>query len=169
MTVKISLIVAMAKNRVIGFGGELPWHISEDLKYFKRTTLKKPVIMGRKTFQSIGRPLPGRENIVITRNKDYLPDGVRVVHDLASALEMAKKVAAASDIDEVMVIGGGEIYAAALPMADRIYLTEVDVALDGDAFMPEFSVDEWAVAEMSDDQLDENSGLVFRWVVLDRQ
>ncbi len=169
MSVRIALIVAMAKNRVIGLGGELPWHISEDLKFFKRTTLNKPVIMGRKTFQSIGRPLPGRENIVITRNQDYSPDGVRVVHDLASALALAKKIADASDIYEVMVIGGAEIYAAALPLADRIYLTEVDLAVEGDAFMPDFPGDDWAAVETSDDQLDEKSGLIFRWVVLDRQ
>lgn len=169
MTVRVALIVAMSENRAIGRDGKLPWHISEDLKYFKRTTLKKPVIMGRKTFDSIGRPLPDRENIVITRNQDFAPDGVHVVHDLESALDLAKDFAKASQIDEVMVIGGAQIYAAAMPMTERIYLTEVDVVLDGDAFMPEFPADEWAAVDTSEDQCDEKSGLVFRWIVLERK
>lgn len=168
MTVRISLIVAMAKNRVIGRGSELPWHISEDLKFFKRTTMGKPIVMGRKTYQSIGKALPGRQNIVVTRNSDFSSNGIVVASDLAAAMELAKSAAKDSGADEIMVIGGGEIYAAALPFADRIYLTEVDADLDGDAFMPELAENDWSTVDVSAWQTDETSGLSFRWVVLER-
>jgi len=137
----VSLIVAMAHNRVIGVDNKLPWHLPADLKYFKSVTLGKPIIMGRKTYESIGRPLPGRTNIVVTRNPDWHADGVTVVASLDEA------IAAAGDTDEVMIIGGAEIYGAALQAADRLYVTEVDLAVDGDAFFPAIDPALWREAE----------------------
>ena len=132
----LAMIVAMARNRAIGRENALPWRISGDLQFFKRTTLGKPVVMGRKTFESIGRPLPGRQNIVITRNPDWCVDGVTVVSSLEQALTVAVNTAARDGVDEVMVIGGAEIYRQAIPLAQRLYVTEVDTEVEGDAFFP---------------------------------
>ncbi|MBL8642289.1 MAG: dihydrofolate reductase [Rhodospirillaceae bacterium] len=129
----VALIVARAENGVIGVDGKLPWHISEDLKFFKAQTVGKPVIMGRKTYASIGKPLPRRTNIVVTRDKTWTAEGVVVAHDLATALAVGYEDAHRTGADEVMVIGGAEIYAQVLPHARRIYLTEVHRAYDGDA------------------------------------
>ncbi|WP_043319455.1 dihydrofolate reductase [Microbulbifer sp. HZ11] len=137
----VAMIVAMARNRAIGRGNALPWKISGDLQFFKRTTLGKPVIMGRKTFESIGRPLPGRVNIVVTRNPDWQAEGVEVVPSLEAALELADRRAQAERMDELMVIGGAEIYRQALPLATRLYITEVDAEVEGDAFFPKFAED----------------------------
>jgi len=132
----LAMIVAMARNRAIGVENTLPWRISGDLQFFKRTTLGKPVVMGRKTFESIGRPLPGRRNIVITRNPDWRAEGVTAVSSLETALEVATGVAAEEGAQEVMVIGGAEIYRQAMPLAERLYVTEVDAEVTGDAFFP---------------------------------
>lgn len=132
----LAMIVAMARNRAIGRENTLPWRISGDLQFFKRTTLGKPVVMGRKTFESIGRPLPGRQNIVITRNPDWCVDGVTVVSSLEQALAIAADTAVRDGVDEVMVIGGAEIYRQAIPLAQRLYVTEVDTEVEGDAFFP---------------------------------
>ncbi|WP_078085519.1 dihydrofolate reductase [Microbulbifer mangrovi] len=132
----LAMIVAMARNRAIGRENTLPWRISGDLQFFKRTTLGKPIVMGRKTFESIGRPLPGRQNIVITRNPDWSVDGVTVVSSLEQALDVAAATAAREGADEVMVIGGAEIYRQAMPLAQRLYVTEVDAEVEGDAFFP---------------------------------
>ncbi len=132
----LSIIVAMAANNVIGVDNQLPWHLSADLKYFKTVTMGKPIIMGRKTFQSIGRALPGRRNIVITRDTAWSADGVEVVHAPESALT------AVSDVPEAMVIGGAEIYRALLPLVDRLYVTEVALEVAGDAFFPDIGA-EW--------------------------
>ena len=134
--VELAIIVAAADNGVIGCKGELPWHLPEDLRYFKRVTLGKPIVMGRKTFESIGRPLPGRANIVISRNADYRAEGVRVVASLDEALQLAEDIAANDSVDEVMVIGGAQIYAEALLRADRLYYTAVHGNVEGDAFLP---------------------------------
>lgn len=142
-SMKLALIVAMAKNHVIGINNNLPWHLSEDLKYFKRVTMGKPIIMGRKTFDSIGRPLPGRTNIVVTRNEDYQADGVKVVHSLKAALELCNSIAVIDGSDEAMVIGGAELYKQALPLADYLYLTEVHAQVNGDAYFPEFDRNNW--------------------------
>lgn len=131
----LSIIVAMGRNRVIGIDNQLPWLIPADLMYFKSVTMAKPIIMGRKTYDSIGRPLPGRKNIVITRNEGWKADGVAVVHNFASAI----KAAEGEKTSEVMVIGGAQIYAEALLLVDKLYVTEVDVAPEGDAYFPEFS------------------------------
>lgn len=133
----LAIIVAAAKNGVIGKNNQLPWHLPQDLKYFKAVTLGKPVIMGRKTFESIGRPLPGRTNIVVTRDKLWCPHSeIVVVHSLEQAISRAADVIAASatTMDEAMIIGGAEIYRTALPLANKIYLTEIDAEPDGDAF-----------------------------------
>ena len=168
----ISLIVAVAENGVIGRNGELPWHIPADLKHFKTTTMGKPLIMGRKTFESIGKPLPGRTSIVITRRDDFAPDGapggVIIVHSWAAALEAAKPVLKETGENEVMVIGGAEIYALALPQADRLYLTELRTAIDGDTFFPEINRADWRETSRQDHTPEEPDGLAFSFVTLER-
>jgi dihydrofolate reductase len=143
MTIKVSIIVAMANNRAIGKDNQLLWHIPEDLKYFKKTTFGKPIIMGRKTFESIGRALPGRLNIVVTRQKDFQHPQIRVVNTVEEALKVAEAHAYIDGIDEVMCIGGAEIYSSTLPKADRLYVTHVDAEIEGDAFFPEINDSEW--------------------------
>ncbi len=137
MTPSVTLVVARAANGVIGRDGGLPWHLPADLRHFRALTLGKPVIMGRRTFVSIGRPLPGRHNIVLTRDPAWIADGVTVAADLGAAL------AAAGAVDEAMIIGGAAVYAAALPRATRVSLTEVDAAPDGDTILPPFDPVAW--------------------------
>ena len=137
------MIVAAAENGVIGRNNALPWRLAEDLRYFKRVTMGKPIVMGRKTFESIGRPLPGRTNIVITRREAYQAEGVRVVSGLDEALQLAEDIALIDGVEELMVIGGAEIYAAALPRAQRLYLTEVHANVEGDAVLPPVDWSEW--------------------------
>jgi len=145
--VKLSLIVALAENHVIGRDNKLPWYLPNDLKYFKQVTLGKPVIMGRKTYESIGKPLPGRSNIIITRQPDYQPhganDSVKVVASLQAARELAENICLIDGQQEAMIIGGAEIYTLALPLVDRMYLTEVHAEVEGDAFFPSFQRDAW--------------------------
>ena len=155
----ISLIAAVAKNRAIGKDNQLLWHLPEDLRHFRDTTRGKPVIMGRKTWESIPdafRPLPGRHNIVVTRNTDYAAPGAT----LAGSLEEA--IAQAGDENEIFVIGGAELYRQALPIADRLHLTEVDQAYEGDAFFPEIQAEDWQ--ELSRQRQKNESGLVFSFV-----
>jgi dihydrofolate reductase len=142
---KLSLIVATAHHRVIGKNNELPWRLPQDLKYFKSVTLGKPVIMGRKTFDSIGKPLPSRTNIVITRQTDWSFPGVQVAKSIQDAVDIAQQSVATmeSPATEMMVIGGAEIYRQALPLADRIYLTQIDLDVDGDAAFPELPAHQW--------------------------
>lgn len=145
----ISIIVAAAENNVIGKDNDMPWRLSADLKRFKKLTMGHHIIMGRKTFESIGKPLPGRTSVIITRNKDYKQDGCIVVHSLQEALQTI------SD-EEVFIIGGGEIYNIAFPMANKLYLTRVHVSLEGDTCIPE--VDEtWKEVEREDFQKDEKN------------
>jgi len=141
--IRLALIVAAAENGVIGRNNALPWYLPEDLRYFKRVTMGKPIIMGRKTFASIGKPLPGRTNIVITRNPSFLAEGVKVVSSLAAALELAQQLAVVDDAEEAVVIGGAEIYQAALPFADRLYFTEVHASVEGDAVLPAIEWAQW--------------------------
>ncbi len=159
-SIRLAMIAAMSRNRVIGRDNALPWHISADLKHFKRTTLGKPVVMGRKTFESIGRPLPGRTNIVVTRQEGYRPEGVRVATSTASALALADDVAAADGAAEVMVIGGEQLYRSLLPHAERLYLTEVDAEVEGDAFFPELD----ACWEVASEEPGEEDDWRFRFV-----
>ena len=135
---KISMIAAMANDRVIGKDNQMPWHLPADLKFFKRMTVGKPVIMGRKTFESIGRPLPRRHNIVLTGNRDYQAEGVTVVHDMQQAIE------AAGEVEEVVIMGGGNIYRQFLPQAGILYLTFIELTTEGDASFPDHTQDgEW--------------------------
>ncbi len=136
---KVSMIVAASANNVIGTNAGMPWHLREDLRRFKEITMGKPMIMGRLTFESIGKALPGRRSIVITRQVDYQRAGVEVVTTPDAALELA------GDAEEVMIIGGGEVYEQLLPITDRIYLTRVHAEFDGDTFFPEINEDEWQI------------------------
>ena len=140
---KVALIAAVATNGVIGRDGGLPWRLSTDLKRFKQLTMGKPVIMGRKTFQSIGKPLAGRVNIVVTRDVAFSAPGTKTAPDLASAIGMAEEAAARSGVDEVFVIGGAQIYAAAIGLADRLYITHVAAEPDGDAHFPTIDPARW--------------------------
>ncbi|ARD43677.1 type 3 dihydrofolate reductase [Colwellia sp. PAMC 21821] len=133
----LSMIVAHANNRVIGKNNDMPWHLPADLSYFKKTTLGKPIIMGRKTFQSIGRPLPGRKNIVISRDESYQVEGVEVVNSVEAALALVV------DSEEVMVIGGGAIYQHCLAAAQRLYITHIDADIDGDTYFPDYDLSMW--------------------------
>ena len=137
----ISIIVAMDRNGVIGLEGDLPWHLSSDLKHFRAITMGKPLIMGRKTHESIGRPLPGRKNIVLTRSKDFLAEGCVVVNSQEQALELV------ADVEEVMFMGGAGIYDEALSHANRLYLTEVHADVNGDVYFPEFDKIDWLDVE----------------------
>ncbi len=158
---RISLIAALARNRVIGREGALPWNLPEDLRRFKALTLGHPILMGRRTWESIGRPLPGRRNVVITRQAGYTAPGAEVFHDLDAAL------AAVTGVPEVFVIGGGEVYAAALPIADRLHLTELHDDVEGDARFPPFDPAQWA--QSSREPRVAPGGLRYDFVVYDRR
>ena len=134
---RLSIIVAMSRNRVIGAGGAIPWHLPDELKRFRNITMGHHLIMGRKTWESIGRPLPGRTSVVVTRQAGYRGAGAIVTHSLDEA------ITACRDDEEIFVIGGAELYAQALPRADRIYLTVVDADIEGDTWMPEFNASAW--------------------------
>jgi len=161
----VSLLVAVARNGVIGRNNALPWHLPEDLKRFKALTLGYPVVMGRRTYESIieqaGKPLPGRENIVVTRRSGYVAPGCRVVHSLEDAL------AAASGANKVFVIGGAEIFALALPLATRLDVTEVHADVQGDVFFPAYDRGEWG--EVSREAGAPAQGLRYDFVVYDRR
>ncbi|MCB1474974.1 MAG: dihydrofolate reductase [Rhodobiaceae bacterium] len=144
--VSLIIVVAAGSNGVIGVDGGLPWHISSDLKRFKALTMGKPIVMGRRTWDSIGRPLPGRDNIVVTRDVAFAFEGVHAASSLDEALALGARLAAARGVDEIAVIGGAEIYAQTLPEADTVYLTEVDAAPDGDAFFPALDPALWEVS-----------------------
>lgn len=135
----ISMIAALSNNGVIGRDNSLPWHLPEDLKYFKRVTMGKPLLMGRKTYDSIGRPLPGRTSIVLTRQQGFAASGVLVVNTPEQALAKARQLGAA----ELMVIGGEDVYRAMLPLAQRLYLTRLDMEVSGDAFFPRLEPARW--------------------------
>jgi dihydrofolate reductase len=157
----VSLIVAMGRNRVIGADNKMPWHLSADLRRFKQITLGKPIVMGRRTHESIGRPLPGRKNIVLTSDRYYAAPGCTVVHGLEEALE-------AADADEVMIIGGSSLYREFLPRAERIHLTLIHREFAGDTFFPEFDSREWHEAERLDVDDDPDSGLSYSFIRLEK-
>ncbi|MBT3305490.1 MAG: dihydrofolate reductase [Alphaproteobacteria bacterium] len=170
---RISLIVAMADNRVIGLDGAMPWHLSEDLKFFKAVTMGHPIIMGRKTYQSIGSALPGRTNIVITRNRDFEAIDAEVVYDLDDALKtgMAREELWGMDgaRPEVFVIGGAEIYAQAMERAGRMYITEIHEEPPGDAYFPEFDRADWVETDRQDREPEGDGGPAYGFVILDRK
>ena len=159
----LSIIVARAENGVIGRENKLPWRLSNDLRFFKKVTLGKPVIMGRKTFESIGRPLPGRTNIVVTRNRDWSAEGVKVTHSLEEAVAIAHE-----DKTEIMVIGGEELYKRALGMADKIYLTLVKANVEGDASFPVLLAN-WEEIERVSHPADEKNDFAHDFLIYQRE
>jgi len=159
---RINLIVAMAKNRVIGMGNAMPWHLPADFAWFRRQTMGHPVIMGRKTFESIGRPLPGRTNIVVSRNEAWRAEGVQACRTLEGALDAAKGHA------EVFVIGGATLYAQALPLAGRIFLTEVDASPEGDTWFPVLAEQEWREISREHVPADAKNAYAMSFVMLER-
>lgn len=165
---KLCLIAALAENRVIGDNNRLPWHLPADLKYFKQVTMAKPVIMGRKTYESIGKPLPGRTNIVISRQQDYQPpeadENTLLVHDLDAAVCAAKDTEAA----EAMIIGGAEIYRQSLSMVDCLFLTEVQASVSGDAFFPEYDQAQWQLVSSEQHNACERNPYPYRFAVYER-
>lgn len=164
----ISIIVAVASNRVIGVEGRLPWRIPADMKRFVETTMGKPVIMGRKTFEEFNKPLKGRANIVVSGRNDFQPEGVTVVPTLAEGLKLAETIAGANEEDEVMVIGGARIYEEALPRAERVYLTEVEGDFEGDTFFPELVEEQWREVSRQNHEGDESGAPAYSFVVLER-
>jgi dihydrofolate reductase len=160
----ISLVVAAAKNNVIGMGGEMPWHLPEDMKHFKNITWAMPVIMGRKTFETLKKPLAGRKNIVITRQQGWHADGTIVVKNLDDALFIASE----ADAKEVFVIGGGEIYRLAFERAKRIYLTWVNAEPEGDTFFPELNTSIWRLISQKDHEPDEKNKYAYSFQVWER-
>ena len=160
---QVSLIAAMAENGAIGRDNSLPWRLPEDLKRFKALTLGKTVLMGRKTCESIGRPLPGRRNLVLTRDAGWRADGVTVVHSLGQALGCAR------DAEELVAIGGAEVYRLLMPFARRIYLTVVHADIAGDTFFPDFDPTQWADVECRNHPADERNAYSFTFVTLERK
>lgn len=158
----------MARNSVIGAGGDMAWRISDDLKWFKKVTMGKPVVMGRKTYASIGKALPGRDNIVITRAEGFSADDVFVVRSVEAAIDLAKERAEASGADEICIIGGGEIYAQTMAMADRIYLTKVDADVDGDTWFPEIDSRKWRANRESSCLKSERNQFACEFFILER-
>jgi dihydrofolate reductase len=162
MKPRISIIVAMAKNRVIGANNKIPWHLPNELKMFKRLTMGHHIVMGRKTYESIGRLLPGRTTVIVTRQLDYAVPGAIIAHSLTDAIN-----AAARD-DEIFIIGGAEIFREALPIADRLHLTVVDAEPDGDTWMPEWNAGAWRETSAEAFEADDNHAHVYRYSVLER-
>ena len=160
---RVSLIVAMARNRVIGAGGRIPWYLPNELQLFKRITMGHPIIMGRKTYESIGRLLPGRTTIIVTRQSDYRVPGAIVAHSLDEAIARCRNE------EEIFVIGGGELYRETLPRADRIYLTTVEAEPPGDTFMPEIDWSAWRETSAESFGTDEKHAYPYRFAVYDRK
>jgi len=165
---RIVLVVAVAENGVIGRGSGLPWKLSSDLKFFRAVTMNKPLIMGRKTFESIGKPLDDRDNIVITRNAAFEAAGILVAANFEEALEIAQEKARTRGVDEISVIGGAQIYELALPKADRIYLSEIHASPDGDTFFPKIDSAQWRETSRERHSAGPRDSADYSFVVLDR-
>ena len=160
---KLSIIVAMDKNRVIGKDGNLPWHISSDLKNFKKITMGKPILMGRKTHESIGKILPGRENIILTKKRNYSVEGCIVKNNLDEVLSNFKKVS------ELIVMGGATLYEQTLDKVEKLYITEVRACIEGDIFFPEYDPDQWVEISRNSFEADENNEYDYSFTVLERK
>lgn len=160
----ISHIFAMDQNRVIGKDNRLPWHLPADLAYFKKVTMGHAIMMGRKTFESIGRPLPGRENVVVTRNRSFRAEGCTVLH----SLEEVRQFAANRD-DGVFVIGGAELFQATLPVADRLYITKIEASFPGDTFYPAFDESQWQLVSYTKGIKDEKNPYDYAFMVYERK
>ncbi|MCZ2328643.1 dihydrofolate reductase [Bartonella sp. F02] len=169
MTVPVYLIAAVSQNGVIGREGAMPWHLSTDLQRFKALTLGKPIIMGRKTWDSLGRPLPGRTNIVITRDRTFKAEGAVIVHSLSEACSLAEKVVVRDGADAIFIIGGGEIFQQGLAIADKIFLTEILAFIEGDRFFPVFDKKEWTIVEVQSIPAGEKDSHPTRFVIYERQ
>jgi len=159
----ISFIAAMDKNRVIGKDNSLPWNMPADMKHFKDLTLGKPIVMGRKTYETIGKPLPNRKNIIITRDQDYKAEGCIVAHSIEESLQSAENA------EEVMVIGGANIYKQFLPRTDKIYLTIIEHDFEGDTYFPEYNEDEWKEVEREEHKADEENEYDYVFITLERK
>jgi dihydrofolate reductase len=160
---KLSLIVAMATNRTIGINKQMPWHLSADLKKFKKITMGHPIIMGRKTFESIGRPLPGRQNIIISRDVNYQQEGCLIFNGLDAAVQYC------SDQDEVFVIGGATLYEVTLERADRLYITQINQAFEGDTWFPEIDIEDWQEVAREDINNDASVDFKYSFIRYDRK
>ncbi|CAA9892409.1 Dihydrofolate reductase [Candidatus Methylobacter favarea] len=160
---KISLIVAMSSNQVIGNKGQIPWRVSADLRKFKKITMGFPILMGRKTYESIGRPLPGRTNIIISRNLSFRAEGCLVFNTIESALKKACQKA-----EKVFIIGGSALYEALLPLADTLYITQVHKEFQGDTFFPEFDRKDWSEVERYDIRYDPEAGFSYSFLKFER-
>ena len=165
----VALVVAMGENRAIGKGGALPWHIRSDMRYFRKITMGKPIVMGRLTFASLGRVLDGRVNVVLTRNAAFEVPGAVMAYNLEEALDVARKEAAKAGVDEIMVIGGEDVFRAVLPQAGRIYLTEVHASPHADTWFPELNGDEWREVSREAHQAGPKDDHAFSFVVLERK
>jgi len=159
----LSMIVAHANNRIIGKDNDMPWHLPADLAYFKKITLGKPVVMGRKTYESIGRPLPGRTNIVISRDANYSAEGIETATSVEQALALA------GDVEEVMVIGGGAIYAHCLAAANRLYITHIDADIEGDTQFPEYDLSIWEKVSSEKHESDEKNAYILDFCIYERR
>ncbi|MDF2856933.1 MAG: dihydrofolate reductase [Neobacillus sp.] len=160
----ISFIVAMDENRVIGKDNQLPWHLPEDLKFFKRVTMGHPIAMGRKTHESIGRILPGRENMIITRQPDYQREGCTVFHSIGDFVEYTRRTN-----DEIFIIGGAEIFKGTFEYADRLYITHIHDRFEGDTFFPKFNVSEWELISSEQGMKDEKNPYDYEYKIYDRK
>lgn len=160
----ISLLVAMDTNHVIGFENDMPWHLPEDLKYFKEKTTGQTIIMGRKTFDSIGRVLPKRQNVVLTRQKMGLPDGIEVIHDINLIYQWNKE----QPDQEFFVIGGGNLYEQILPYADRMYITRIEESFQGDTYFPNYKDDEWELTSKIKGKKDDQNSYDYYFLQYDR-
>jgi len=158
----VTLIAAMGRNRAIGLDGHMPWHLPAELKHFKQATMGKTIVMGRKTWQAIGRPLPGRQNVVISRNPAFFARGVNLVGSLAEAIEV-------SESDEIMIIGGGQLYEQALPLAQRMVLTLIDIEPQADTWFPDWDENQWMQTAETQVAADDNNDLSYRIVELKRK
>ena len=159
---RISMIVAMASNHAIGLNNKMPWHLSADLKKFKQITMGSPILMGRKTYESIGRPLPGRDNIIVSRNVDYQQDGCFVFNSIDQA------IARCEQYDEIFIIGGATFYNAMLPKADTLYLTQINQSFEGDTFFPDIQQEEWEEVAREDIDDDSSVDFTYSFLTLDR-
>ena len=167
---RLALIVAQGLNRVIGNDNKLPWYLPEDLRYFKEVTMGKPIIMGRKTFESIGKPLPGRLNIVITRDSNWSAEGVKVVSGLGDAIEVGEGQALIDGVEEAVIIGGAQIYAQSLSIVDRLYLTQVEAEPEGEAYFPEIDYSQWQeLGRQSFPAGDQPNRYPYAFIVYDRK
>ncbi len=167
--ITLSLIAAMAQNGVIGRNNQLPWHLPADLKHFKALTWGKPVLMGRRTFESIGKPLPGRTTIVVTRDQDFTATGVEKAHSVSAALALATDSAVAQQCQEIMLAGGASLYQAMLPLSDRMYITQLHTDIAGDAYFPTVDWSQWQVVEREDCSQTASCDIAYSFIVYERR